>query len=426
MADCPIVALSEGFHLGGDYMVVLAGVGIALLVAVGALSHQHERAFSAAVIYIALGAVGAVLLSLLGVTPLDPIRDHKLLEHVSELALIVAVFAAGMTVERGIRTRSTVSIAVLLLVVMPASIALVAVFGQLVMGLSLGAAVLLGAALSPTDPVLAGDVGLGPPGDDAEGEPRLSLHTEAGINDGLASPFILLGVFIAERSGDSWIGEWVVVDLIYASGIAVVTGAAAGLGAAWLVTRARARGLVDPVLDGFAGLGLILVVYGATELLDAYGLLALFFAGLAFRRYEFEHDVHEGVHAGVDTAGTFLELAVLLMLGSMLTFDGLSEPGFWGWMVAPLLILVIRPALVMATSGRGLASFRERLFLAFFGVRGVAALFYAAIIAGSGALTAAETSVVVWTSIACVIVSVAVHGISSTALTRVLLQRDES
>jgi NhaP-type Na+/H+ or K+/H+ antiporter len=422
VSSAAIVALSEGLHFGGYFTLAVTGLGIALLVAVAALSHQEERAFSAAVFYVGLGALAAVGIAVLGVDPLDPIRNHKLLEHLSELALTVAVFAAGMTVELKVRSRSVASIAVLLVIVMPASIALVAVFGQLVMGLSLGAAVLLGAVLAPTDPVLAGDVGLGPPGVGAEGEPRLSLHTEAGINDGLASPFVLLGLFIADRGGTSWLGEWILWDVIWACGVAMVIGVAAGVAAAWLVTRARSRRLMDTALDGFAAVGIVLVVYGLTELLGAYGLLALFFAGFAFRRYEYEHEVHEGVHAGVETAGTFLELTVLLLLGSMLTLTGLGVPGVSGWLLAPLLILVIRPVLVMTTSGRSLASFRERLFLAFFGVRGVAALFYAAIIAGSGALSAAETETVVWTAVAVVIFSIVVHGISSTPVTRALLR----
>jgi NhaP-type Na+/H+ or K+/H+ antiporter len=422
VSSAAIVALSEGLHFGGYFTLAVTGLGIALLVAVAALSHQEERAFSAAVFYVGLGALAAVGIALLGVDPLDPIRNHKLLEHLSELALTVAVFAAGMTVELKVRSRSVASIAVLLVIVMPASIALVAVFGQLVMGLSLGAAVLLGAVLAPTDPVLAGDVGLGPPGVGAEGEPRLSLHTEAGINDGLASPFVLLGLFIADRGGTSWLGEWILWDVIWACGVAVVIGVAAGVAAAWLVTRARSRRLMDTALDGFAAVGIVLVVYGLTELLGAYGLLALFFAGFAFRRYEYEHEVHEGVHAGVETAGTFLELTVLLLLGSMLTLTGLGVPGVSGWLLAPLLILVIRPVLVMTTSGRSLASFRERLFLAFFGVRGVAALFYAAIIAGSGALSSAETETVVWTAVVVVIFSIVVHGISSTSVTRALLR----
>jgi sodium/hydrogen antiporter len=417
------LALTEGFDLGGLYVLGLLGLGVALFVAVGALSHQHERAFSAAVFYVVLGAVGAAALSLLDVRPFDPVRDHTLVERLTELALILAVFAAGLTVEREVRRRSVISISVLLLVVMPLTIALIAVFGRVAMGLSLGAALVLGAVLAPTDPVLAGDVGLGPPGDVAQGEPRLSLHTEAAINDGLAAPFLLLGLFVADHGGTSWVGEWLWADVVYAVGVAGVVGVVMGVGAAWLMTRARKRGLIDRTLDGFAALALVLVVYGAAELLGSYGLLALFVAGFTFRRYAFEHEVHRGVHRGADTAGTFLELLVLLLLGSMLTLDGLGAPGVAGWLLAPLLIVVIRPALVMATSGIGLASLGERVFLAFFGVRGVATLFYVAVVAESGAISAAETKTIVWTALVCVIVSIVVHGTSSTALTRLLLTR---
>lgn len=154
------------------------------------------------------------------------------------------------------------------------------------------------------------------------------------------------------------------------------------------------------------------------------GCSRLFVAGLAFRRYQFEHEVHRGVHQGAEVASTILELLVLLLLGSMLTLDGLKAPGLSGWLLAPLLILIIRPVLVMATSGKGLASFGERLFLAFFGVRGVAALFYAAIVAGSGALSPGETKTVVWTTVICVIVSILVHGVSATPLTRLLLEKE--
>ncbi len=416
-------ALTEGFHLGDLYVLGMLGIGVAVAIGIGALSHQHERAFSAAVVYVVLGALGALALSALDVAPIDPLRDHELLERLTELALVVAVFAAGLTVERRVRRRSVISIAVLLLVVMPLTMALIAAFGYYAMGLSLGAAVLLGTVLAPTDPVLAGDVGLGPPGSGPQGEPRLSLHTEAGINDGLASPFVLVGLFIATRDGTSWIGEWLWADVLYAVGIAALLGVAIGWGAAWVITRARSRGLVSPELDAVAALALILVVYGAAEVVGSYGLLALFAAGFAFRRYEFEHEIHHGFHRGAETAGTLLELIVLLLLGSMLTTAGLAEPGWSGWLLAPLLILVIRPVLVMASSGPGLASSHERLFLAFFGVRGVAALFYAAIVAGSGALSESETSVVVWTTLVCVVVSIVVHGITATPLTRRLLER---
>jgi len=306
---------------------------------------------------------------------------------------------------------------------MPLTILAIAAFGVWVMGLPFGAALVLGAVLAPTDPVLAGDVGLSEPGGKIYGEPRLSLHTEAGLNDGLASPFVALALFVAERGGTGWLGQWALANLLYGAGFALLLGAGAGVTAAFTLTRARTRGLLSPDYHGFVGIGFALLLYGITQALGAYGLLAVFAAGFTFRRYEYEHEIHRAIHRGADASGKILELLVLLMLGSMVTISGLRAPGVSGWLLAPLLLLVIRPVLVLATANPRLMSLRSRLFLGFFGVRGVAAIFYAAVLVDSHALTATEQHLVVWTTIACVLTSVIVHGLSATPLTNKLLER---
>ncbi len=413
-----ITALAPGWHAGDHYALLLLGVGVAALAGALALTHQGDRAFSASIAYVGLGAVGALGMWALGITPLDPLRDHAVLERVSELALVVAVFSAGLTIERDVSRRSWRSIATLLVVVMPVTIAAIAAFGMAAMGLSFGGALLLGAVLAPTDPVLAGDVGLSEPGGEAYGEPRLSLHTEAGFNDGLASPFVVLGLYAAGHGGTAWLGTWVLADLLYGAGVGLLLGGLAGLGAAWLLARARGRGLLDATTDPPVAVALVLAVYGAVELIGAYGLLAVFAAGFTFRRYEYDHEINEGAHEGTEGAGKVLELAVLLLLGSMLTTSGLGVPGVAGWLLAPLIILVIRPALVLATTPRGLLDLPGKLFLGFFGVRGVAALFYAAVVAEAHVLQPREVRIVVWTTIAVVVVSIVVHGLTASPLTR--------
>jgi NhaP-type Na+/H+ or K+/H+ antiporter len=407
-----------GWHLGDLYSVGLIAAGVAVFVAVVAVAREHKRTYSASVLYVAVGAIGAVGLSLLDVEPLDPEGDHLLLQRLTELALIAAVFSAGLTIEKNVQRRSWVSIATLLVVVMPLTIGAIALFGMWAMGLSFGAALLLGAVLAPTDPVLAGEVGLSRPGGDVYGEPRLSLHTEAGFNDGLASPFVVLGLFVAMEGGTGWIGEWVAADLVYGAGVGLLLGAGAGWGAAALLRRARGRGLVSGTLEGIMTIGLMLVIYGGGEAIGTYGLLAVFAAGFAFRRYEFDHEMHHPVHDGADAVGKVLELVVLLMLGTMLTTSGLEAPGWEGWLLAPVLLLVIRPVLVFATAGSKLMDVRGRLFLAWFGVRGVAALFYAAVVVEADVLSASEQHLLVWTTIACVVASVVVHGLSASPLTR--------
>jgi NhaP-type Na+/H+ or K+/H+ antiporter len=313
---------------------------------------------------------------------------------------------------------------VLLAIVMPLTIAAIALFATQAMGLSFAAAVLLGAILAPTDPVLAGDVGLSPPGesDDAR-DPQFSLHTEAGLNDGLAAPFVLAGVLIATEGGTGWIGSWILTDLLYAIAVATAVGAASGYGIAAATVRLRDRQFLSHDFDAFVALGAVLLVYGAVEALGAYGFLAVFWAGFTFRRYEYEHEVNRRVHDGADEYAKLFELAAILVLGSMVTLEGLQEPGVAGWLLAPLLLVVIRPAIVLPLSTGSLLSWGQRLFLAWFGVRGIAALFYAAYVAHSGALSAEEATTVFWTTLAVVMVSIVVHGVSASPLTRRLLER---
>ncbi|MHB1568642.1 MAG: cation:proton antiporter domain-containing protein [Solirubrobacteraceae bacterium] len=163
------------------------------------------------------------------------------------------------------------------------------------------------------------------------------------------------------------------------------------------------------------------MVYGAAEELGTNGLLAVFAAGIAFRHNEFDHEINTRIHHGAETAGRLLELSVLLLVGSTLTTCGLKVPGAAGWLLAPLIILISRPVLVLVVTSRRFLNLRGRLFLGFFGVRGVAALYYATIVAHTGDLSAANTSTVVWTTVVCVAVSITIHGITATPATRHLL-----
>jgi NhaP-type Na+/H+ or K+/H+ antiporter len=414
------VAIGPGWDLVDPFALGLLFLGIVIFVAIVALSHEHERAWSATVVYLLLGLLTAAGMSLIDVTPLDPLGDGDLVvERLTEVALVVAIFGAGLSVE-SISRRKWANVAVLLGVVMPLTIAAIALFGVYAMGLSAGAAIMLGAILAPTDPVLAGDVGLGRPGEHADSsEPRFSLHTEAGMNDGLASPFIVLGIVVAAYGGDvGRIAEWFAIDVVYAIGIAAVAGGALGYATAAATVRLRAREFLLADLDQYVGLAAALLAYGAAEVIGGYGFLAVFAAGFGFRRYEFGHEVNRRVHDGTEDYGKLFELLVILLLGSLVTFDRLGEPGLAGWLLAPLLIVVLRPALVVPLAGRTLMTAKERLFLGWFGVRGVAALFYAAFVVHEGVLSADEEATVFWTAAAVVMVSIVVHGTSASPLGR--------
>jgi sodium/hydrogen antiporter len=418
------LAADTGFTFADAFPIGLLFVGIAVFAAVGAMSHEHERAFSASLIYLGLGAIAALAIRVFDIPWLDPFSsDSKVIEHIAEVALIFALFSSGLKLDRPLRWREWGSVTRMLVLAMPLTMAGIALFGTQVMGLSLGAALLLGAMLAPTDPVLAGDIGVGPPGDEAEHEPNFALTAEAGGNDGLAAPLVLLGIFVAEKGGTGWLGEWLVADLLYACAAGVAIGAAVGWLAAWSVRRLRDRELLAPAFDGYHAVATALILYGAAEAAGGYGFLAVFAGGLAFRRYEHDHELNGSVHAGAEQVEKFMELAAILLLGSLLTGAGLTTPGWEGWLLAIVLLLVIRPLSTFFSLLRSqVGTAGGRTFVAWFGVRGVGTLYYASTVVGAGALASGEEKVVVWTAIACVILSIVVHGVTGGPALKLLFK----
>lgn len=411
----------RGLHFADPYAIGLAFAGLAVFAAVFALSHQRERAFSASLIYLVLGIGAATMIDVLGVRWIDPLEDAAVIEHLAEFALIIALFGTGLKLERAFDRGTLSSVARLLGIVMPLTIGAITLFATGLMGLSLGAAIILGAALAPTDPVLAGDVGVGPPGDEEEHPPNLALTAEAGLNDGLAFPFVFLGAFIAAEGGSGWLAEWLAADVVYAVLAGTALGAAGGYAIAASIVRLRERRLMIPALDGWVAVAAVLLVYGLTEIAGAYGFLAVFAAGVAFRNYEHGHEINRRVHDGAEVVEKFCELGLILLLGSLVTPTGLAEVGWAGWLLVPVLLCAIRPAATFVAFLGSRMTAGERAFIGWFGVRGIGSLYYVAVALGFGILTVQEARMLFWTVTACVVVSIVVHGVTATPLSRRLL-----
>ncbi|PTL56116.1 cation:proton antiporter [Paraconexibacter algicola] len=410
-------AAERGFAFADPYALVLLLGGLALLAAVVALTQEQEHAFTAAVVYLVLGVAIAALLAGVGIEAIDPLADPRLIEHLAELAVIIALFTAGLKLDRALSWREWRTPTLLLVVVMPACIAAVALLGTQLLGLSAGAAILLGAILAPTDPVLAGDVQVGPPGEEREREPHFALTAEAGLNDGLAFPFVFLGLFVAARDGGDWVGTWVLADVLYAIGVGVLAGAAGGRLFASVAMRLRRRETIHVRFDGWLAVAAVLAIYGATEMLGAYGFLAAFVAGLAFRRAEREHELHARVHEGGEVVEHVAELALVLLLGSTLTLAGLQAPGVGGWVLVVALLVLVRPAACLLAFVPAGLPVREAAFIGWFGMRGIGSLYYVAVAIGAGVLSDGEEELLYWTTSACIMTSILVHGLTSTRLT---------
>jgi NhaP-type Na+/H+ or K+/H+ antiporter len=413
----PALAAEPGFHLGDIYAVGLFAAGIALLLGVVALSREADRAFSPAIVYLLMGLALSAALQVLGVDLLHALTDASLIERTTEISVVIALFSVGIRLDRRFSWSGWSSTARLIGLAMPLTIAAVAIFGHLLMGLSVGAAIVLGAALAPTDPVLAGEIQVGAPGEGGEEEPRFALTSEAGLNDGLAFPFVFLGLLVAGPE-TGWALEWVLADLLYAITVGLLIGALGGWALGAATSALRERGWLLPEYDGWLAIAGVLAIYGATEIVGAYGFLAAFAGGLSFRRRERGHEYHGPVHQGASVVEKVGEFALILLLGSTVTLAGLARPGVAGWVLVVLLLLAIRPVSVLLSFAGSRLHRREKLFIGWFGVRGIGSFYYVAVAISAGVLRPAEMTTIYWTVVVCVGISIIVHGLSGAPATR--------
>lgn len=420
-------------------------IGVLLVGMAAASTIVRRLPLTAALLYlavgIAMGPAGA------GLVTLAPVRDSALLERLTEIAVIVSLFAAGLKLRESITDRRWRLPIQLATISMSLTVGMIAAVAMLGLGLPLGAAVLLGAVLAPTDPVLASDVQLEHPTD--PDQLRFALTGEAGLNDGAAFPFVMLGLGLLglhDLGTHGW--RWIAVDVAWATTVGIGT----GWGLGWLVSHAvlwlRKEHKEAVGLSDLLALGLIALAYGVALLLKSYGFLAVFAAGLALRRQERVQTQAVGGTGGVPpdvrhaastaeadhfatsaaTAPAYmaqaalgfteqlervLEVGLVLLLGGMLTSRTVTASAWW---FVPVLFLVVRPLAVLFGAPMRGAPLRRTLAM-WFGIRGIGSIYYLmfALQHGVEGLLADQLVAIVFTTVAA---SIVIHGMSVTPLMR--------
>lgn len=357
----------------------------ALLLVRGLTSTVLKRSpVTAAIIYLAVGLlVGPTVLN---VFHFNPLKDSALLEVLTEVAVLISLFSAGVKMPVPFsfaRWRAPILLAT---VSMTLTVAMVAAFAYYVLGLPLGAAVLLGAIVAPTDPVLATDVQIRHPGD--RDQLRFTLTCEAGMNDGSAFPFVMLGLGLLglHELGDMGL-RWVMVDVLWATLGSIAIGVAAGVALARVGWKLRREPHKHELMDDFLGLGLIGVVYGVTVMVNAWGFLAVFFAAVALRQTELKlakatnpkpdteplPTVSEGSLVFKEHLERLSEVILILLVGGTLFLNS------WSWEAVGLalfLFMVARPISVLVGLMGTHSTWRIRGMTSWFGVRGIGSLYY--------------------------------------------------
>ncbi|MQA35355.1 cation:proton antiporter domain-containing protein [Modestobacter roseus] len=385
--------LHLGYALVGSLAVVLAALS----------SKMRDLPVSEPLLAMVLGVV--VGPQVLGWIEIADASRSTLVEETARVLLAVSLIGVALRYPVR-RLRPIITPTTLLVTAGMAGMALLSAgVAWLVLGVPVALAALIGACITPTDPVLASSVVTGEPAEEhLPARTRQLLSAESGTNDGLALPLVLLGIalVLGESLGHA------ALDGLYQVVVAVVIGAVVGLLAGRAVSFAQSR---DDVSEGASlvfTLVLAVAVLGIARLANADGILAVFVAGLAYNFVVSQDDVgpQNTIDEGVNR---YLVLPLFLLLGILLPWSAWGDLG-WGVVVFPIAVLLLRrpPVLLALMRPLGL-ELRDAVFLGWFGPVGVSALFYLSFSEEEGVtdprLWAAGTLVVAASTLA--------HGVTS-------------
>lgn len=404
---------SDAFFSLSPYHVALAVLGFGVVVAYWLPRFFSGREPASSALLILVGAVS------FGLAPgmpeaIDPRSAPKVWEIASEIAVVVALFGTGLRIDNLTQLRRWTPTIRLLALVMPLTIMAVATLGWALAGMTLAGSILLGAVLAPTDPVLAGDVQVGPPTEGGEHPVRFSLTTEAGLNDGLAFPFVYLGLIVGAYglAPTPLAIEWFARDVLYRIAVGATGGALVGWLLGQVIFRLPEKNALADTGSGVLALAGVAVSYGAVELMEGYGFIAAFVAGIALRRAEKQHEFHRRLHSFSEAIEHALTALLLLLIGGAL-------PLLWGelnWSLAAIglaLIFIIRPLIGWICLAGTVLRPRERFVVAAYGVRGIGSIYYLGFATSHMQFVNAGA---LWATIAfTILISTLVHGLTAGA-----------
>lgn len=406
---------------------IFLAVGLATLAAAVLPRLLRRAPISMPAVFLATGALGFSLLPQL--PDPSPIDHPEIALHLTEICVIVSLMGAGLAINRPFAWGTWGTTWRLLAITMPLSMVAVGVMGWAALGLGAASAMLLAAALAPTDPVLATEVQVSEPVDEPgtqDDEARFALTSEAGLNDGLAFPFTYaaIAVSLSGLAPGGWLGRWALLDVVWRLSVGVAIGFLVG----WLLGRLFFSSLAERLritehTQGFAALAATFLAYGVAEVAEGYGFIAVFVCAVTLRGTERAHKYHKVLHAFVEQIERLLTVAVIVLVGGALARGAFAGLGWAEVGLVLAFLLVVRPLAGWVALRGGRTGPRERAVVSFFGVRGVGSLFYVAYAVQEGEFPDADR---LWAIVGLVVVgSVLIHGAAATPVMRALDRRRE-
>lgn len=403
---------SFNLALPSSYDIVLLYLGVIILVATVFPRFFSQYLITIPIIYLVLAAG---VFSFFQESPLPDLADNPYLgKRLTELGVIISLTAAGLKLKEPFAWKTWRYAVRLLLVTMPITIGLIFVFGWVILGFVPATAMLLGAVLAPTDPVLAADIQTTPPHQDDASSSRLALTTEAGLNDGLAFPFtnMAIAMALAVAHPGQWFADWLAIDFFYK----IIVGTLIGLGAGWLLAKIifscpKPQSYSSALTVGLLALSLTLIPYGLAELVHSYGFISVFVAACVFRYQESNQEYLLALHDFSEELESIL-VAVLFTVVGVYVSHGYWEDFQWYMLPAALMILlVIRPAAgLLGMIGASLPR-AKKLIISFYGIRGIGSIYYLLYALYHASFEQAREALALTMTV--IILSIFLHGLSA-------------
>ncbi|GAB3175690.1 cation:proton antiporter [Telluribacter humicola] len=397
------------------YIIVITLIGLAALGMAWMPLFTSKLGISYAILYVLFGVLLYLFLDMLPLP--NPIRKQDYTVRLTELVVIISLMGTGLKIDRPFSYKTWRAPLQLISITMVLSISLIAFLGWWALNLDVASAILLGAVLAPTDPVLASDVQVGPPNEKRRDDVRFALTAEAGLNDGMAFPFTWLAITVAmmNSSGEGSLLGWFTEDLLYRIVAGTISGYLLGRGLAYLIFKEWSWTKEKKIYDednAFMALAATLLIYGLTEMIHGYGFIAVFVGAVALRQAELKHDFHTELHSFTDQIERILVAIVLILFGGSL-ISGILEDLTWEMaFYGVLFVFVVRPLTgYLGMLGTGLHQ-KQKWAIAFFGIKGIGSFFYLSFALEETDFVNADE---VWALVAfTVLVSLVVHGISAS------------
>ena len=392
------------------YILDLLVIGLLLLVVTLGSGWIARLPLSFALIYLLVG----IFLGPYGVNLIQIRPNAEFLERLTEFVVIISLFSCGLKMNRRLNAGAWRSTIRLIGFLMPISIFAIAAVGHWLLRMEWGPAILLGAILAPTDPVLASEVQIADLED--RDELRFGLTSEGGLNDALAFPFVYFGIYALKDSNwNNWFKQWVAVDVIWAIAAGIVMGIVVAKAVVWIDKRLQKFEEVDELMEDFVALSIILLTYSLTEIVNGYGFLAVFVAGIVAQRSYHDPEKRHSQLEFTERIEKLLEVGTILLLGAILRWEAIKTHAVQAVLVAGLLIFLIRPVGTWISTIGGRFRPITRWFYGWFGIRGVGSIYYLCYAFGNG-LKDDLGEQIAWITYVTIVISVLLHGISSTPL----------